>query len=98
MVRDSGKLPPHVDKDIAEREMNFDRQKNTVYWLVFEPKPGITVAGEAKASFWRIHLQGNPDGVPQFLANAISAFEENLEIKAWSEVAVRYYVEADYAP
>lgn len=97
MSNRSGKLPPHVDKDIAEREKNFDRQKDTVYFLVFEPKPGVTVGVEVKA-MWHIRLPGNPEGAPHFLANAIAAFEENLELKAWSDVAARYFVEADYAP
>jgi hypothetical protein len=90
-------LPPHVDKDIAERERNFDRQKDIVYWLVFEPRPGVTVAEEARV-FWRVHIRGNPDSDPRCIDDAISAFQENLDLRKWDEAAVRYYVESDYAP
>ena len=90
-------LPPHVDKDIAERERSFDRQKDIVYWLVFEPRDGVTVVDKARV-FWRVHIRGNPDSDPRCIDDAIAAFQENLEIRSWLDVAARYAVEADYAP
>jgi hypothetical protein len=90
-------MPPHVDKDVAERERIFDRQKDIVYWLVFEPKPGVTVGEESKL-FWRVHMRGNPESDPRWIADAIAAFQENLDLRKWDEAAARYYVESDCAP
>jgi len=90
-------LPPQIDKEIAERERKFDRQKDTVYWLVFEPRPGVTVADEARG-LWRVHMRGNPDSDPRCIDDAIAAFQENLDLRKWDEAAARYYVESDYAP
>ena len=102
MVRNSSAMTRKTLKERKKRERIAYEESNTVYWLVFTPKPGIVVSRDEQSKLfgspWRILLPGNPDNQPDFIQDAIRIFETNFNIKSWLEIARSCETEKLYNP
>lgn len=102
MVRNVRKMSAKVKEELAQRARILDREKDTIYWLVFLPIEGMVTTSAEQAdlwnSQWRVNLPGNPEKNPEFIDRAIVSFKANRGIKSWREVATDYRVDALYNP
>ena len=98
MRRKRRKVSTKVRQQRAQHERILDRERDTIYTLIFVPKDDVVVSTDEQAKLWRIQLSGNPNRHPDFLKSAIRVFESNLQVQSWNEVAVRYYVKEHYFP
>ena len=102
MGRNVRKMPAQVKEKLAEDKRALNREKDTVYWLVFKPKTGILTRSQEQADLWnaqwRIELPGNPKDNPEMVLRAISRWETDRGIKSWEEVAVSYHTDSTYFP
>ena len=100
MRRNSRKMPAKVKEQLAEDRRAANREKDTVYWLVFLPIHGIVTPSNEEAqrfvARFAIQLLGNPKNNPEFIEKAIGQFEAERGVKSWKELAVSYRIEALY--
>ena len=85
-------------QEAAERRRErarIDREKDTFYWLKFEPLDKTVPCDEVE---WRIILHRNPAGRPEDIEEAISAFEKKKGVESWREIAARHYVDHLWYP
>lgn len=96
------KVSTEVKKQRAQRARIANREKDTIYWLVFEPKPEFAPPADVQVNLWkdpwRIKILGNPNGDSEVIDAAIRLFEAQRGIKSWREIAVRYYTDSLYFP
>jgi hypothetical protein len=102
MSRHSRKVPAKIKKQRAQLAAAADREKDTIFWLVFEPRPEFAPPTNEERNLstdpWRVRLWQNPKNNPEVIEAAIREFERNRGIKSWQEVAVRHYVDSFYFP
>jgi hypothetical protein len=101
MVNQRRKIQREAAKKRAELRHAADRELDTIYWLVFEPRTDIPVPPNKESLWedpWRIRLFVNPNGRPDVIEGAIVTFERNFNVKSWREIAVRHYVGELYWP
>ena len=100
MVRNVRKMSAEAKKKLAENTSAANREKDTVYWLVFVPSDALINPTNEQAEAWnaqfRVELLGNPKKNPQFIEKAILRFETERGVKSWKELAVSYRVEELY--
>ncbi len=101
MPRNRPKMSRDARKTLRENT-RLDREKDTIYWLVFEPKPGISVPTKEEFDLWsdpwRVRLLGNPKRQPEIIEAAIREFESKHNVKSWTEIAIRHYSDELYYP
>lgn len=101
MVRCGSKERTQAKKELAKVRRALEREKDTIYWLVFIPKTDTRTAEEKTNTWkdpWRIRLSGNPQRDPQLIERAIREFERKFNVHTWSEVAIRYEPDELYYP
>ena len=98
MARSSRKLTATRKKAIAEQRARVNREADTIYWLQFYPKDGVTVSPEDLETLWRVLLRSNPANVPEDIEEAEKSFEFGLKVSSWKDIAESHEVIPHYMP
>lgn len=97
MVSKRRQIQRKIAKERSKTRHAADIEKDTIYWLVFVPRPDVAITANEQADIWkdpwRIRLSGNPKKCPEYIVEAIRVFEVKFDVKSWQEIAVRHYVD-----
>lgn len=96
MVDQRRKMQREIAKERAEARQTAEAEKDTIYFLVFEPRTDVPVP--PKGEDWSVRLLLNPHNHPEVIERAILIFEKKFNLKSWQEVAIRYQTDSLYYP
>ena len=88
----------NITKQVRDNLRSAEMEKDTIYALFFTPKDAAENKGGFFDNPWCIHLIGNPEGKPEYIAAAIKTFEAKHQVKSWLEIAVSYKSDSLYYP
>ena len=80
-------MSTEVKKKRAQSKAIANREKDTIYWLVFEPRPEFAPPTNVQVDLWndpwRIKILGNPNGDSEVIEAAIRLFEAKRGVNSW---------------